>query len=96
MPRELPVPPVAASDPKSVEIARVWATEGGQHVSLAAELWKDPAAWGLMLVDLARHVANGYEQAQGRNREEVLGRIREGFDAEWESPTDKPTGGPTG
>jgi hypothetical protein len=45
-----------------------------------------------MLVDLARHVANGYEQAEGRNRSEVLGQIRAGFDAEWESPTDDATG----
>jgi hypothetical protein len=92
MPRDLPVPPAAASDPESVEIARIWAAQGGQHVSLAPELWKDPAAWGLMLVDLARHVANGYEQAQGLNRNQVLGRIRAGFDAEWESPTDEATG----
>ena len=92
MSHELPVPPVAAADPKAVEIARIWASRGSQHVSLATEIWDDPAAWGLMLVDLARHVANGYEQAQGRDREDVLRRIRAGFDAEWESPTDVATG----
>jgi hypothetical protein len=96
MPRELPIPPAVANDPKAFEVARIWASRGSQHVSLGTEAWEDPAAWGLMLVDLARHVANGYEQAQGRDRNDVLLRIRAGFDAEWQSPTDEPTGGIVG
>jgi len=54
--------------------------------------WKDPAAWGLMLVDLARHVANSYEQNEGRDRQEVLARIKAGFDADWPSEYDTTTG----
>jgi len=45
-----------------------------------------------MLVDLARHVANAYEQLRGGSREEMLSRIREGFEAEWTHPTDEPHG----
>jgi hypothetical protein len=59
---------------------------------LRAEAWEDPAAWGIMLVDLARHVARAYEQLKGLAREETLSRIHEGFDAEWTSPTDQPRG----
>jgi len=44
-----------------------------------------------MLVDLAQHVANAYAQ-EGRSRDEVLKRIKEGFDAEWHAPTDEPQG----
>jgi hypothetical protein len=46
-----------------------------------------------MLVDLAEHVANAYEQTTGEYREGVLKRIKEGFDAEWSRATDDPTGG---
>jgi|SRR5579862_7966932 len=87
--RELPAPPGAIATPDAVEILRVWAAPG-KPVHLALQTtWQDPAAWGLMLVDLARHVAQAYER-DGRNREEVLARIRSAFDAEWSSPTDSP------
>jgi len=46
----------------------------------------------VLLVDLARHVANAYEQAGGDDRAEVLALIREAFEAEWEMPTDDPSG----
>jgi hypothetical protein len=91
--KELPVPPAAMSDASARELARVWAAEGQQHVSLEIGLWPDPAAWGLLLVDMARHAANAYEHAHGRNASEVLARIREALDAEWQAPTDSPSGG---
>lgn len=40
-------------------------------------------------MDVARHAAMAY-QKEGRNANEVLGRIREFFDAEWSRPTDDP------
>ena len=89
---ELPIPDKAIVDPQARELVRVWAAGGAQQVVLATGLWEDPAAWGLMLVDLMKHVANGYAQSSGQNREQVLARIREGFEAEWESPTDQPEG----
>jgi hypothetical protein len=54
--------------------------------------WKDPAAWGIMLVDLAKHIASAYEQSGGLNQAAALSRIKQGFDTEWESPTDRPSG----
>jgi hypothetical protein len=92
MSNELPIPPIAASDPDACEIARIWAARGTQHIALATGLWDDPAAWGIMLVELVNHVANAYEQEAGLDRSDVLARIREGFDAEWESPTDEAQG----
>jgi hypothetical protein len=89
---ELPIPPAASSAQESAEIARVWIADGRQHVTLNAPAWKDPAAWGLLLVDLAKHVANAYAQVEGRDAREVLTRIRKGFDAEWEHATDEPSG----
>jgi pyrimidine deaminase RibD-like protein len=88
----LDIPTKSKADNKAVEIARVWAAGGAMEVSLRVATQKDPAAWGIILVDLAKHIANTYQQADGRNHAEVLARIRAGIDAEWSSATDVPTG----
>lgn len=90
MSKELPIPAKAADAEDAIELARVWVADGNQHVSLATEVWEDPAAWGIALVDLARHLAAAYEQTSGMSRDATLARIRAGFDAEWSSPTDEP------
>jgi hypothetical protein len=89
---ELPVPGAAQEDDNARELVRVWAAAGAQHFAIATGLWKDPADWGITLVDLARHIARAYAQTKGVQEEHVLRRIRAGFDAEWSSPTDEPTG----
>jgi hypothetical protein len=90
---ELPIPGPAERDDSARELIRVWAAAGAQHVTLATGLWRDPAAWGIVLADLARHVARAYEQTQGMAQNEVLKRIRAAFEAEWGHPTDTPTRG---
>ena len=89
---ELQIPEAAKKDSDAVEILRVWTVGGSQHVTLKTGVWSDPAAWGLMLVDLAKHAANAYA-ADGMDRNAALQRIYEGLRAELESPTDEPTGG---
>ena len=91
-PNELSIPPKAVAEPKAVELLRVWAACGKQHVTLATGLWDDPASCGIMLVDLAKHIAIAYELTNGQDRDSVLRRIKEGFDAEWGWPTDEPHG----
>lgn len=90
--RELTVPPEVERDPNARELVRVWAAESAEHVTLASGLWDDPGAWGIVLVDLARHLANAYRQTHGMSEDHVLRRIRECFEAEWSAPTDTPTG----
>ena len=91
-PHEMMIPPAAATDRQAFEILRVWVGQGRQHVSLSPNTWDDPAACGLMLVDLARHVANAYEQNGRMKSAAALDRIKRGLDAEWNSPTDAPRG----
>jgi hypothetical protein len=86
MPRELPIPAAAVADENSLELVRVWAAMNEQHVALVTEVWTDPGAWGILLVDLARHAARAYQQTTGIGQEEALSRIREAFDAEWSTP----------
>jgi uncharacterized protein DUF5076 len=88
----LQIPNAATKDANSLELVRVWVANKGQHVSLRTGVWDDPAAWGILLADLARHVANSYEQTAGLNRVKTLERIRAGWDAEMTAPTDEPSG----
>lgn len=89
---ELRIPDVAKEDPNSFEIVRVWIARNGQHVSLRTEVWDDPAAWGVMLADLAKHVANTFQQGAGFDRIAALRRIRAALIAELDAPTDDPSG----
>ncbi len=89
---QLQIPGEARNDRKSFELLRVWIANQEQHISLRAGVWDDPAAWGMMLADLAGHIANSFEQGAGMDRDEALHHIREGFDAEFDSPTDEISG----
>ena len=71
-PIELQIPPQAAADPRARELVRVWAAGGKQHITLATGLWKDPATWGVMLVDRAKLIADAYEQTGGPKRDDAL------------------------
>lgn len=86
---QLQVPPEARNDRKSFELLRVWIANQQQHISLRAGVWDDPAAWGMMLADLAGHIANALHQTTGIDREEALEAIRHGIDAEFATPTDE-------
>lgn len=88
-PNELPVPPTACRNNEAMELARIWIAEGQQEFVLESKVWDDAAAWGLLLVDLARHVARHYAStSDNKSKDSVLKRIKEGFDAEWEHPTE--------
>lgn len=90
---EMAPSPVVAQDAKSFELARLWVANDAQHVVLRTDVWPDPAAWGIVLADLARHVALAYQHKDGNDREDALERVLAGFHTELESPTDSPTGG---
>lgn len=85
---QLLIPEAAKLDQQSIEIIRVWIADQNQHFSLRVGLWDDPAAWGLLLADLARNIASAYEQDASLNREASLARIRQAFDTELENQTD--------
>jgi len=85
---QLDLPPIASADSRAQEVLRVWAAPGSPQQLTLRTTWKDPGAWGLMLVDIANHAANAYE-SEGSDRKVALARIRELFDAEWSEPTDE-------
>ena len=82
-------PKMAQEDPRAFELLRVWAAPDGCQQMTLETTWHDPGAWGLLLVDIARHVSIAYAK-KGTDRNTALKRIRELFDAEWNNPTDEP------
>jgi hypothetical protein len=92
----LSIPPAAQRDKASFEVLRVWIAEQGQHVSIRSGgigAWEDPFAWGIVLADLARHIAHAHElQNEGADTDAFLQRLLEGFQAEIDNPTDEPEG----
>jgi hypothetical protein len=78
---QLSIPDAANGDAQSFELIRIWIANQSQHVTMRVGVWDDPAQWGMMLADLAGHVAKGYEQSEGVSRALVLERIHEAFNA---------------
>jgi hypothetical protein len=91
--KHLDLPPAAQRDKAAFEVLRVWIAEQGQHVSIRSGAWEDPFAWGIVLADLARHIANAHAiQSSKVDKEAFLERLLEGFEAEIDNPTDEPEG----
>jgi len=91
--KSLAIPPAAQRDRASFEVMRVWIAEKGQHVSIQSGAWEDPFAWGIVLADLARHIAHAHEMQDKKvDPEAFLERLLEGFQAEIDDPTDEPEG----
>lgn len=89
---ELGIPAEVRSDPDSTEVLRAWVAGGGLVCSLSPNAWEDSAAWGIVLADVARHVANALHDLEGIDPEKTVARIREMFNAELAKPTDNPEG----
>ncbi len=91
--QSLDVPPIAQRDKAAFELIRVWIAEGGQHVSLRSGVWDDPAYWGVMLADLAKHIVKAHIlQDESLDAEDFLERLRQGFETEIDSETDEAGG----
>ena len=91
--KTLAIPPAAQRDKASFEVLRVWIAKQGQHVSIQSGAWDDPFAWGIVLADLARHIALAHTiQNASTDEDAFLARLLEGFQAEIDNPTDEPEG----
>ena len=88
---ELIIPPKVADDPRAWEILRVWIAHRKQHVSIKPS-WDDYATWGIVIVDIIRHLGDAYQKSHGIDPAETTARIMALVRAEFEHPTDTPTG----
>ncbi len=84
--KQLAIPAQAQADPAGFELLRVWVAQQSQHITLRPGLWQDPAAWGVMLADLARNIVTVHvENDEDLDAEAFLAAVLEGFDTEIES-----------
>lgn len=89
---QLPIPPSAIGDKEATELLRAWIANNSLHCSLNLGCWGDDEAivWGILLSDVARHVADSLEQQQGMKKADTLAKIREHFNTELDLPTAPP------
>jgi Domain of unknown function (DUF5076) len=85
----LHIPPTALEQ-GGVEVLRAAIVDGGLHVALR-RAFDDPEAWGMLIADIARHVARIYATEDKFREEETLERIRAIFDSEMDAPSDPST-----
>ena len=85
----LHIPP-AAMEQGGIEVLRAVIIDGALHVSLR-RAFDDPEAWGMLIADVARHIARIYANEMHMPEEETLARIRGIFEAEMDAPTDPGT-----
>lgn len=90
--RDLSVPAEVAKDPKASEVLRAWVANGGLVCSLRPEIWDEPANWGILLADVARHVANAVNELNGSDPDVTLAAIQDYFNRELDDPTDEASG----
>ncbi|WP_426037798.1 DUF5076 domain-containing protein [Brevundimonas sp. DC300-4] len=92
------IPPAALADPKAVEMARVWVAQQGLHWVLNVGTYRDSGfreatAWGVMIADMARHVADALlEAGDEQDAAGALAEIRRSIAMELDDPTSPTVG----
>jgi hypothetical protein len=95
----LVIPQAAVRDDRAVELARVWIAERGLHCSLKVGMYADAgaeretSAWGIILADLAGHVADALSADGLGNRAELFHAIVDSFVEETADPSSALAGG---
>ena len=93
------IPPAALRDVDAVEPARVWIAEQGLHCSLKFGLYahdgvaRGTLAWGIILADLAGHVADGLSAEGLGAKADVFEAIVQCFNEEVSAPSSERMGG---
>jgi hypothetical protein len=96
--RTLVIPPAAQRDDNAIQMISAWIAEKGMHCTLNVGMWEaeghnEPRAWGILLADVIRHVANAIEEKSGVSAFETAQSIVESLETEFGDPTSPATGG---
>lgn len=87
MKRPLEIPPETEGDDRATEVIRIWLAHNDLHVSMLLGMWHDAEdcevderdAWGQLLADLTRHIANGMMKEYGWDYDATRDRIKRAF-----------------
>jgi Domain of unknown function (DUF5076) len=93
-----PIPEAALRDEAAVEMLRVWIAERGLHCSLKIGMYRETMniseekAWGTILADVAKHVANALQSGYSTNSADSLQKIQDSFIKELGASTSEAKG----
>lgn len=89
---ERPIPKEALADEYAVEMLRVWIANKKLHSSIKVGMYAESTnipeerAWGRILADVARHVANALEEGYSADGVRSLNEIRNAFNRQLDAP----------
>ena len=95
-------PPAAVRDANALELGRVWIAEQGLHCALRVGLYagdgvsRETAAWGIILADLAGHVADALSAEGFGAKAGLFEALVESFNQEVGAPSSERTSGAGG
>ncbi|MHA6895350.1 DUF5076 domain-containing protein [Ralstonia pseudosolanacearum] len=90
---ERPIPIPALRDEDAVEMLRVWIAERKLHCSMKIGMYleamniPEERAWGVILADVTRNIANALESGYSENRGVSIEKIKESYLKELAKPT---------
>jgi hypothetical protein len=92
------VPPAAQRDENAVQILSAWIAEDGLHCSLKIGMRKDTdhneaEAWGTLLADVVRHIANAMREEYGVDPSVTIAAIVDSLLEEVDEPSSEARGG---
>jgi hypothetical protein len=85
-PQQQPIPPDVEERSDAVEVLRAFVVDGGLSIAFT-RAFEDPAMWGMLLADIARHAAGAFEKEGAMSADEALARITEMLQSELGRPT---------
>ena len=90
--KPLAVPPAAQRDEDAVQMLGAWIAEQGLHCSINIGMWQDsgqdePAAWGILLSDVIRHIAAAAHDRYGFDEAGTIAAIVDSLHAELDDPS---------
>ena len=82
--KELPIPETSKRQERAIEVLRVWINGDSTMDASANPTFKDPAAWGVLLIDVARHLSRAYAQQTKVSEAEAFETMRQTLQGSWE------------
>lgn len=82
--KELPIPDSTKRQERALEVLRVWINGDGAMDATANVAFEDPAAWGVLLIDIARHLSKAYAEQTGVDEVEAFETMRQVLHQTWD------------
>jgi Domain of unknown function (DUF5076) len=94
---QLLIPPAATRDANSIQVVSAWIADEGLHCTLNIGFFSEqghnePKAWGIVLADMVRHIANALHEDHHKETSKTISEIVDALHEELNSPTSKAEG----